>query len=292
MPTKSGLQSRQQRDVLFAQGGQIAPNTAKSLSAKDGAKTARNLLLELDHAHIPLRLIVVKIHPKIFQEAEEGLLVFAQPIEQVAGRALLGSSPCSWGSGRPGMGQIPFVKDVENLSFPSGDLQGVKPVFSLLASFGLAGDRALAAIGEAVHFLDVGGIPVADAKGLETILTGIKSRTRSDDELALDRLIVRKIGVVGSPDRDLSKIGGAHVRAHAAEGILFRSVLERAADALRISCRSVREKDLPSIAGKELRLSARQLKAGLAEFGRELGSPWRTDQKSAAVAAWLSLPGS
>ena len=112
------------------------------------------------------------------------------------------------------------------------------------------------------------------------------------DELALDRLIVRKIGVVGSPDRDLSKIGGAHVRAHAAEGILFRSVLERAADALRISCRSVREKDLPSIAGKELRLSARQLKAGLADFGRELGSPWRTDQKSAAVAAWLSLPES
>src|SRR5437660_1351296 len=134
MPTKSGLQSRQQRDVLFAQGGQIAPNTAKSLSAKDGAKTARNLLLELDHAHIPLRLIVVKIHPKIFQEAEEGLLVFAQPIEQVAGRALLGSSPCSWGSGRPGMGQIPFVKDVEKLAFPIGNLQWVKPMFSLFAS--------------------------------------------------------------------------------------------------------------------------------------------------------------
>src|SRR5438132_11724908 len=79
-----------------------------------------------------------------------------------------------------------------------------------------------------------------------------ESMKRLFDELALDRLIVRKIGVVGSPDRDLSKIGGAHVRAHAAEGILFRAVLERAADALRISCRSVREKDLPSIAGKEL----------------------------------------
>src|SRR5258708_24461255 len=107
MPTKSGLQSRQQRDVLFAQGGHIAPTAAKSLSPSEGAKTVRNLLLELDHAHITLRLIVVKIHPEIFQEAKEGLLVFAQAIEQVAGRTLLASSPCAWGSRRPGMGQIP-----------------------------------------------------------------------------------------------------------------------------------------------------------------------------------------
>src|SRR6266481_3335012 len=134
MTTESGLQSRQQRDVLFAQGGQIAPNAAKSLSTNDGAKTSSNLLLELHHAQIPLCLMVVKIHPQIFQEAEEGLLVFAQAIEQVAGRTLLGSSPCSWGSRRPRMGQIPFVQDAEKLHFPIGDLQWVKPVFSLLAS--------------------------------------------------------------------------------------------------------------------------------------------------------------
>jgi len=52
----------------------------------------------------------------------------------------------------------------------------------LLASFGLDGDAALAAIGHAVHALDVGGIPVADAKGLETILRGVKSKARGDDE--------------------------------------------------------------------------------------------------------------
>jgi hypothetical protein len=57
---------------------------------------------------------------------------------------------------------------------------------TLLASFGLTADRGLMAIGEAVHFLDIGGIPVADARGLETILTGIKSRARSDDEMALE----------------------------------------------------------------------------------------------------------
>src|SRR5436189_4895416 len=118
MPTKSGLQSRQERDVLFAQGGQVAANAAKSLSPNDGAKTASNLLLEFDHAHIPLGLVVVKIHPQVFQEAEEGCLVFTQAIEQVAGKTLLASSPCSWGSRRPRMGQIPFVKDAQKLPFP------------------------------------------------------------------------------------------------------------------------------------------------------------------------------
>ena len=60
----------------------------------------------------------------------------------------------------------------------------------LLASFGLDGDEALAAIGHAVHFLDIGGVPVADARGLETILRGIQLETRGDDELVREALKV------------------------------------------------------------------------------------------------------
>ena len=56
----------------------------------------------------------------------------------------------------------------------------------LLGSFGLDGDAALASIGHAVHFLDVGGIPVMDARGLETVLKGIKAKARNDDETALE----------------------------------------------------------------------------------------------------------
>ncbi len=56
----------------------------------------------------------------------------------------------------------------------------------LLTGFGLDGDQALASIGHAIHGLDTGGIPVADAKGLETILGGIKGKARSDDEMALE----------------------------------------------------------------------------------------------------------
>ena len=58
----------------------------------------------------------------------------------------------------------------------------------LLASFGLENDPALAAIGAAVHFLDVGGIPVADARGLETVLRGIKEKTRNDDALLAEAM--------------------------------------------------------------------------------------------------------
>ena len=52
----------------------------------------------------------------------------------------------------------------------------------LLASFGLEDDAALAAIGSLVHFLDAGGIPVADARGVETLMRGITQKARDDDE--------------------------------------------------------------------------------------------------------------
>ena len=54
----------------------------------------------------------------------------------------------------------------------------------LLAAFGLQADAALASIGAAIHYLDAGGIPVADARGLETVLRGIRGKSRSDDERA------------------------------------------------------------------------------------------------------------
>lgn len=53
----------------------------------------------------------------------------------------------------------------------------------LAAEFGLDGDAALAEIGAAVHFLDVGGIPVPDANGLETMLKGARENARDDDAL-------------------------------------------------------------------------------------------------------------
>jgi hypothetical protein len=58
----------------------------------------------------------------------------------------------------------------------------------LMASFGLDQDPALAAIGAAVHFLDAGGIPVPDARGLETMLKGAKEKAQSDDGLLAEAM--------------------------------------------------------------------------------------------------------
>ena len=53
----------------------------------------------------------------------------------------------------------------------------------LLASFNLETDPALERMAAAVHFLDVGGIPVAEAAGLEMILKGMRERCPDDDVL-------------------------------------------------------------------------------------------------------------
>ena len=54
----------------------------------------------------------------------------------------------------------------------------------LLASFSLDVDPALNRLAATIHFLDIGGIPVNDASGLEMVLKGARDGARSDDELA------------------------------------------------------------------------------------------------------------
>jgi len=54
---------------------------------------------------------------------------------------------------------------------------------TLLASFGLEGDAALERIGALVHFLDVGGVPVPQAPGIEAALAGLRDHLTDDDRL-------------------------------------------------------------------------------------------------------------
>lgn len=53
----------------------------------------------------------------------------------------------------------------------------------LIASFGLDQDAPLAAIAGAVHYLDVGGVPVPQAAGLEAVLGGLRELHADDDQL-------------------------------------------------------------------------------------------------------------
>jgi len=54
---------------------------------------------------------------------------------------------------------------------------------TLLASFGLEDDAALARLGALVHHLDVGGEPVPEAVGFEAVMTGARERLADDDAL-------------------------------------------------------------------------------------------------------------
>lgn len=57
---------------------------------------------------------------------------------------------------------------------------------TLMASFALEGDRALARMAALVHQLDVGGEPVPEAIGFEAVLTGARERLNDDDALLAD----------------------------------------------------------------------------------------------------------
>jgi len=130
MSAKSGLQSRQERKSLFAQRGHIATNAAKSLCASKTAETARDLLLDLDHAQIPLSEIVVKIHAQIFQKAEDGFLVGTQAVEQISGGTLW-AAPLFPRRGRgPGSEAIPFIQQAQKRRFPGDDFQWMQPALS------------------------------------------------------------------------------------------------------------------------------------------------------------------
>src|SRR6266702_5882381 len=133
MTTKGGLQRRQHRQTLFAQRGQVATNASKGVSESLATKAAGDFLLHLDHAQISFGEVIVKIHPQILQEGEDGLLLFAQAIEQIASVTLFAATPFPRGSCGPRVCLIPVIEQPEKLRFPIDDFQRVKPALSLLA---------------------------------------------------------------------------------------------------------------------------------------------------------------
>lgn len=56
----------------------------------------------------------------------------------------------------------------------------------LAASFGLESDPAIVRIAAIVHFLDVGGVPVAEAAGIEAVLAGARAGAADDDALLIE----------------------------------------------------------------------------------------------------------
>lgn len=61
---------------------------------------------------------------------------------------------------------------------------GAKVTFEVVAdAFGLESDAALTRLGELVHCIDVGGIPVDEAAGVEALVRGLQAQHGEDDAL-------------------------------------------------------------------------------------------------------------
>ena len=102
---------------------------------------------------------------------------------------------------------------------------------------------------------------------------------------------LRGVGVVVGSLIDPERIANDHIRIHALEGRLFRSVIEDAAARCKLACSLFRERDLYDVATAALHKSEHDLRVIVAALGRAVSGSWRAEQKVAALAAWLVLAG-
>jgi hypothetical protein len=75
--------------ALLAPGGADRADAAEGVRACITAERARHLLLDIDHAQIAYRLIVIEGHGDVIEEALRLVLVRPEPAEEVTHRTLL-----------------------------------------------------------------------------------------------------------------------------------------------------------------------------------------------------------
>jgi hypothetical protein len=92
----------------------------------------------------------------------------------------------------------------------------------------------------------------------------------------------------GRPLPDLKSILASHALIHAAEGEFYRDAIVHAAEKSGISVERLRERDMVA-ASERLPGTETERKVRLEEFGRQVGPPWRQDEKLSALAGWMAL---
>jgi hypothetical protein len=128
---------------------------------------------------------------------------------------------------------------------------------------------------------------------LERLVASVKAYGRKSVTAMLrecqQQVPLRGAGVVVGSLIDPAAIGNDHIRIHAMEGRLFRTVLVEAAEKSGLACSICRERDLYATAAKVLKKSEAALRTDLTEIGRSVDGPWRAEQKAAALSAWTIL---
>jgi hypothetical protein len=137
------------------------------------------------------------------------------------------------------------------------------------------------------------GLPMKQA---EALIGRCRESTRALARLALDEIArTHEIGASAilrssaRPLPDLAAILASHALIHTAEGEFFREAIRDATHDRGLLFRAVQERNLFQVCEEELRLSRAELDRKLAEWGKQMGSPWRQDEKFAALVAWLAV---
>ena len=143
---------------------------------------------------------------------------------------------------------------------------------------------------------------VDDAQGdLEPNEAQIKKRVqvvRHVAEQSIGRLLTdcrangwnpQRAGIVAGSLVDPSTIHSPHIRAHAMEGRLFRTVVDDAVQAHGLSSIVLDEKTAFESAARQINPDERTLKRTLVSLGRDVDGLWRAEEKLAALAAWVAV---
>jgi len=103
---------------------------------------------------------------------------------------------------------------------------------------------------------------------------------------------IRHAALVVGSQIDPAIIANPHIRAHAFEGRLFRSVVEETLEAHEIRTDVLLERDAYARVAARLKQSIDDVRRLIGNLGRMIPAadgPWRAEQKLAAVAALLAL---
>jgi hypothetical protein len=116
------------------------------------------------------------------------------------------------------------------------------------------------------------------ARSVGTLVAGLRD----------EGLEVRAAGIAASGAGEPAQIANPHIRAHAAEGVLFREAAEFGVDASGTPWRSYSERTIYEVAAGRMGLSAVALKSRVATLATREIRPWTAHEKMAALAAWCA----
>lgn len=136
------------------------------------------------------------------------------------------------------------------------------------------------------------------AKEAGTVIERLCKAVRAAAVRSIDELLKEASGegykvrgsrcVVGSLV-DPATLHNEHIRAHGLEGQLFRTALQEALGGHNISCIAMLEKGAYEAASRASSASPGKLKKTIANLGESREGSWRSEEKLAALAAWMVL---